>query len=380
MIIIRNQLTESLLQFVRSDFETRRLPHVARGFFAVAGASFNGGNQSAASVYELAMRMASGPGGMAAPVAGGTLTINGVSLGSYDYVVKNGPITLASFTNSDWFTATADSRSAFIVVKGDLTINGGVTFQPSNRKLFTVIYVTGALVINGSISMTARGANHSASGSNLTAGAILIAAGTHGGETNPTIAATGTSGAASVVNSDGAIPTGGSAATSGSTTTPYKTQGGASGSSWGATGTSASGAGADGTAYGGGPGGGAAEYSSSGGGGNSRGGAGGAGNNGGLGNGAGGGAGNPGGAGSGGSGVNGSDGTGGVVIVLTEASVSGSGSIVAQGSSGGGGEVGGASSGGGCVVCFHRGSFSSVSLSATSPSTGGNGSQVHFSL
>jgi hypothetical protein len=112
------------------------------------------------------------------PTAGGTQTINSVSIGSYDYVVKRGDTTLSSFTYSDYFTNTNDSRSSILVFNGNLTVNSGVTIVPRNRKLFTCIYVNGNLTVNGSIEMTLRGANHSsASGSNISSGNIKIAPG-----------------------------------------------------------------------------------------------------------------------------------------------------------------------------------------------------------
>jgi hypothetical protein len=123
----------------------------------------------------------------AAAQAGGTLTINSQPLGSYDYTFYNGPKTVSSFSNSDFFTSTEDSRSALIYVNGNLTIDACQVFKPSNRKLFTAIYVRGDLTVNGTISMgydnggaTGKGANHSPSGSPRTALAIkLIAPGTY---------------------------------------------------------------------------------------------------------------------------------------------------------------------------------------------------------
>ena len=111
------------------------------------------------------------------PTAGGTQTINSVSLGSYDFVRKSGG-TLSSFTYSDYFTGTNDSRSSVIVFDGNLTIDSGVTIVPRNRKLFTCIYVNGNLTLNGDVEMTLRGANHSSgSGSNIASSAIKIAPG-----------------------------------------------------------------------------------------------------------------------------------------------------------------------------------------------------------
>ena len=79
-------------------------------------------------------------------------------------------------------------------MNGNLTINSGQTFIPSVRKLFTVLYVTGNLVVNGSISMTGRGANHSGTGSSggaTTAVDIRIGTGTFSAVVNPQIPAAG---------------------------------------------------------------------------------------------------------------------------------------------------------------------------------------------
>ena len=126
--------------------------------------------------------------------AGGTETINSVSLGSYDYTFYKSSQTVSSFTNSDWFTSTADSRSALIYINGDLTINGSVTFIPSNRKLFTAIYVNGNLTVNGTLSMSARGSNHGSvpvSSGNIK----LIAPGTYSAVPDPQIPSSGGAGA-----------------------------------------------------------------------------------------------------------------------------------------------------------------------------------------
>ena len=77
--------------------------------------------------------------------SGGTMTLNSVSLGSYDYTYIGGDENITSFSNGNYFTSTADSRSALIYVDGDLTIASGQNFIPSNRKLFTAIYVKGNL-------------------------------------------------------------------------------------------------------------------------------------------------------------------------------------------------------------------------------------------
>ena len=101
---------------------------------------------------------------VATPTAGGTMTVNGQSVASYDFVAKNGNQTISSYNNANWFTGTNDTRSALIYVNGNLTINAGQTLIPSQRKLFTAIYVNGNLTINGAISMSNVGSNHNGTG------------------------------------------------------------------------------------------------------------------------------------------------------------------------------------------------------------------------
>lgn len=261
------------------------------------------------------------------PTAGGTLTVNSVSLHSFDVVVKNGNQTVSSFVSADWFTSTADSRSAFVIVRGNLTIDSGQIFIPSARKLFVCIYVTGNLTVNGTIAMTGRGANHSATGSNLAAGNIRIATGTFSAVVNPQVSSAGAAGGSSPGNS--------SAGNVGGTGTAGQTGGGGTG---GNARSAANGnqAGAAGTSFSGGPGSGAMIDSA----GSTTGVAasadGAKGGNGGPASSvaAGAGAGNPGGTGVN-SGANGTDGTGGTLICLCEGTYSGSGTVEASGTAGG---------------------------------------------
>jgi len=370
-------------------------------------ANFSGGNGSAGSLHDFAKSivvLGSAPGifkltdvytnikantwvnktiSSVSPTSGGTLTINSLSLGSYDYTIKQGSQTVSSFTNSDWFTTTEDSRSAFIYVNGDLTINSGQTFIPTNRKLFTCIYVNGNLTVNGTISMTGRGANHSSSGSNLTKQNIkLIASGTYSGVTDPQVPASGGAGAAgnSVVNASRT----GNAGTAG---TAGGTGGGGSGGSRSNSGNSSTtGTGAGGTSFSGGSGSGAswgnnvatspnAEED---------GGAGGAGGTAEQSSGVFGGAGNPVGSANGtGSGDQSTDsGTGGVLIIYCTGTFSGTGAIEAKGMKGGWrvgytssdgsrGTGGGGGSGGGSINIFYGTDSSSITPSA-SGGAGGN--------
>jgi len=343
---------------------------------------FPGGNQSFGSVLEFCQELAKYAPTIG-PQAGGTLTLNGAAVGSYDYVIKEGPITVSSFVEAEWFTSTADSRSAFVVVKGDLTISAGQTLRPANRKLFVAIYVTGNLSVAGSISMSQRGANHSAAGSNIAAAAIRIATGTFSAVLNPQIPALGGAGAPAVSSTVQVPGTTGTAGTAGGTG-----GGGSGGVSAGNGGTGTSGAGAAGTSFSGGPAGGgirASGASLAADNGDANGGAGGDGANNQGGQGAGGGAGNPGGAGSG-TGVSGSSGTGGALVIIVVGQLSGAGTIAANGANGGslsgGTGGGGAGSGGGSVTILYGVDASTITPAANGGAggagsggggTGGNG-------
>lgn len=337
------------------------------GYFAAAyeaPSGFSGGNIAYASLYEAAQAMAA-YSASSVPTAGGTLTINGISLGSYDFCVKQGAQTLSAFTAADWFTTTEDSRGAFIVVNGALTINSGITVIPSVRKLFVVVYCTGNLTLNGAVSMSLRGANHSGTGSSggaTAAAAVRIATGTFSGRSNPTILAAGGSGGAAVTSSaaGNAGQSAGSNLSTGGGGSGAKSFNNSANPSWG------SGAGAAGTSFSGGAGGGSfTDYGQT-----ATGPAGAGGANGGAGgSGVGGvsGVGNP--SPSGGTGVD--NGTGGVLIVISGAAVTGSGSLSANGGTQtstsfspapNSGVCGGASGGG--LVCLMGKSISGPSLSA----------------
>lgn len=305
------------------------------------------------------------------PTAGGTLTINGVPLGRYDYTVKPTSQISAGYLQTDWFTNTQDTRSAWILVNGDLTINQGAVLIPPVRKLFTVVYVTGVFLISGVVSMTARGANHSGTGSSggFTApGNIRLGSGTFSSITNPFIPAAGGGGA-------------GPRASTGQTSGTAGANGGTGGGGGGAWRNNAGivGAGSAGTCFSGGSGSGTVFNSGPTGIGSQN-----AGINGGAGSaGAGdqispGGSGNPGGTGfffgTPQSNINGGDGTGGTLIIIAEGSVTGTGGIestgVATGILGG---VSGGSSGGGSITILYNLDGATYQTSAAGGNSGGGG-------
>lgn len=352
-------------------------------FMLAPKAAFPGGNQSHADVLTF-LRVLSRFRSTSGPQAGGTLTINSQALGSYDYVIKRGNQVLDSFSVGDWFTSTQDSRSALIVVVGNLTIDAAVLFTPSVRKLFTALYVTGNLTVNGEISMSRRGANHSASGSNIAALAIRLATGTFSSVVNPNVPAAGAGAGLARSSASANTQVAGQAGSNGS---DGACGGGGSGGVdiAGGGGTGTSGAGAAGTAFSGGAGGGGVHRNggnSTSGSGNANGGAGGAGSSGNTGNlGGGGGAGNPGGNGAAtgtGTGAAGTAGTGGILFIAVEGVYAGSGAISAAGAPGGaafGGGGGGSGGGSVTVLCGQDSSGPTPSALGGAGGQGGNGAQ-----
>lgn len=288
------------------------------------------------------------------PTGLGALTINGQAVGNHEVVVK-GESVVSSFTASDWFTSTEDTTSSWVIVKGDLEIEASNIFTPAVRKLFTVVYVSGNLIVDGAITMTARGANHSGAGSSggFTAPVnIRVATGTYSAVVNPQIPATGGSAGTGRSGNNGIAGGNGSS-------------GGSGGGGSGAADTNPGGNGASGTCFSGGGGGGGSVASATGGNADANGGAGGAAaQTGGAENvDTGGGAGNPGGINAAFSNRNGAHGTGGTLIIICEGSISGSGTISANGVTNISAvqpNIPGGSSGGGSANVFYRGASSIV--------------------
>lgn len=298
------------------------------------------------------------------------LTINGLNVGPYHYT-RRGSTVIDPFDSAAWFHPDND-LSAWIAIKGNLTIPVGVTVQPDPRKLFTVVVVSGDLTNNGALSVSQRGANHSASGSNIAAGNLRIATGTFSSVSNPQVPSTGGGGASSRCfsgsgNQSGNGFSGGNGSNGG-------TGGGGSGASRKTTSvatTVCSGAGAAGRSFGGGAAGGGISQGATQTGepAEANGGKGGEGNS----DATGGGAGNPGGAAGHHSTEPGGNGTGGVLIVVCFGVISGSGSVVANGAPGGhgGAGAGGAGAGAGSITILYGTDSSSWTLQAAGGSGGG---------
>jgi hypothetical protein len=334
--------------------------------------NFKGGDFSSDSILQACMRMNTAT--MSTPTAlyGGQLYINSQSLGYYDYCIRKGEVTIDSTTDmTTLFTTNQDNYSSFIVVDGNLTINSG-TLIPAVRKLFTTIYVTGDLLISGTISMKARGSNHSGSGSSLgavTATAIRIATGTFSSISNPEIPSAGGVGGSQKARTT----TGNSSGNDGTAGSAGGTGGGGSGAVRSAADASLhSGAGAAGTSFSGGASGASAYGSTSGGD---------AGINGGRGgddaaNRCNPGTGNPHGTET--DGTDGQDGTGGVLIIICAGVLSGSGIITAGGVRGAqdqadGNWTGSGGSGGGSITVMYGTDSSSITPTATGGAGGTSG-------
>jgi hypothetical protein len=289
--------------------------------------------------------------------------------GSDGPMITSGNVSLASVQDGD------------VVVKQytNLTINAGHTLTTQTRCRGLVIYVNGDCTINGTLSMTARGANVNPTlansipatgirlarfkfGANETLSASDLGGTGAGGVGSQwraaeagqlgiagngriyTIAREGGAGAIGISNGIGTF-----AGADGLTVANGSGGGGAGG----VTNRGTGGDGGWGTCFSGGSGGGGSANSfvyAKGGNGSSIGGAGGTAIEG-----AGGGAGNPGGVGSG-YGTNGENGTGGLLVLLVRGTltVGPSGAIRSDGSAGG--NVNGGGSGGGRVVILHAGS------------------------
>lgn len=298
----------------------------------------------------------------------------------------DGSVTISSDTS---LTSTSDSDA---IVKNyvNLTIDSGKTLTVSNRNKGLILYVTGNLVVNGTISMSKRGASVDATAAGVSASGLIWRRRTSGGSsTNSgtglltgmgtaainaednqatcssnctlyTVARAGASGAAGVTNA-GQI-----AGAAGSNGTTGQSGGGGSG---GVDATGPSGSGSAGTCFSGGTGGGAmVAAGSSAGNGVANGGAGGKGGNDNGGNpvyGCSGGSGNPGGIRTTAGAYNGTvgqDGTGGLLVIIVKGTVTvgAAGVISADGADGGDGGSpcgGGGATGGGNILILSHGTY-----------------------
>ena len=105
-------------------------------------------------------------------IRSGRLILNNNFAGMYDFAYHNGDLhagsvsnVIASRADSQLFTGNMDTHWALIYINGDLTIDGACEIRPPVRKLGMCIYVTGDCIVNGTVTMSNRGANHSGKGS-----------------------------------------------------------------------------------------------------------------------------------------------------------------------------------------------------------------------
>ena len=182
----------------------------------------------------------------------GSLYLNGNFAGLYDYAYISGNITTDAVDEMNafdhWFTGNQDTHWALVCVDGTFTQGRRSIIKPPVRKLGFVLNVDGAYTLNGIISMTNRGANHSGTGDSHGYTAP-VAIPVNGSITIP--AAGGAGGARASRTTTGTSSNNGGTATNGS-------GGGGSGavSIHGSLTSCISGSGAAGTCFTGGPGGG----------------------------------------------------------------------------------------------------------------------------
>ena len=279
------------------------------------------------------------------------------------------------------FSSSTDGATVYRYY-GNIRINSGHTVTVNNRCRGLVIYCRGDCIINGTLSMTARGCRGSGMNfapnnfdnlfrsfgfDDLTTGSVGGAGGS-----GRHVRGTNRNGYPGQVGINGTCGGGGGGrACSGGSGSRYAT----------------SGNGSAGTTWSGGAGGGGADsnrsYTVNGGHGETNGGAGGNGHarSGGIARNAGGGAGNPGGirscSGSCGNATHGQSGTGGLLILIVRNILVINGNIQSNGSNGGDGRAGGGSSGGGSItLCYGAKYINNGTVSAaggSSVSGGGAG-------
>jgi hypothetical protein len=332
---------------------------------------------SAPSILAFARQLLAGDCAIQSPIFGGPLCINDARVGGYEYAIRPGETVDAEWDESLYFGENEDAVSAWVLFKGSATIEG--VFRPSRRKLFTVVYVAGDLVLNGCISMSARGARHT----RTPPVDIRLYEGTLSECKNPSVPAFGGCGGAA-------------RSTFGSSAGAAGCNGGSGGGGGGMYGRGGGcgtvGAGSGGTCFSGGSGSGSMcmeEGAGASGEGRAFGGEGGDGAavEGGTGC---GGAGNPGGRGFSGieedSDLRGGEGTGGTLIVIVEGAIITNTDpvkrFIAEGVNGASyGALYGGGSGGGSIIVFSKTEQGALPrMSATGGGNGGAGSARHFTL
>jgi len=211
-------------------------------------------------------------------IRSGRMILNGNFAGMYDFVYHDGDLDLSQQTQMGGshlenllFSGNQDTHWALIYINGDLTVDAAVQIKPNVRKLGMCIYVAGDCIVDGLVSMTNRGANHSGKG---TSGGytVPVAIPLNGTLTIPATGGAGGARAGPTVRTAGSgtwLYNNGAAAGGSSTGTYCGSGGGASGAASHYDGTTNggvySGKGGDGTCFSGGSGGaGILEYNANG--------------------------------------------------------------------------------------------------------------------
>jgi len=103
-------------------------------------------------------------------IRSGRMILNGNFAGMYDFAYIDGNWSphceTHPFSKMDamLFSDKQDTHWALIYVNGDLELDGDLIIRPPCRKLGMCIYVSGDFALNGVVSMTDKGANHSGTG------------------------------------------------------------------------------------------------------------------------------------------------------------------------------------------------------------------------
>ena len=196
-------------------------------------------------------------------IKSGRMYLNKKFAGMYDFAYFDGNVDLNNTENSGsvfdamFFTGNQDTHWALIYINGNLELDYPNIIRPPVRKLGMCIYTTGNMILNGIVSMTNRGANHSGKGTSHGYTAAL-AIPLNGTLSIPAVGGAGggraTSGSGSQGTGAGNYTNAGTAAGGSGTGTYCGSGGGASGSATVAVNgtTVQSGAGSDGSCFSGG--------------------------------------------------------------------------------------------------------------------------------
>ncbi len=293
-----------------------------------------------------------------------SITVTGAT--TFTFSKTNADVAETAEVNAD---ATCCKWDGPAIVKNytDLTIDNGATVTPAARCKGLVVYATGNVTINGTLTMTRRGAAAAGDDCSLQLFSPYVLDANNRVINTFAIPAAGANGATALTASSGGSVTG----VSGAAGTNGQTGGGGAGAAYGGGGSVVAGNGAAGTSYSGGSAGSGANQSGN----NGEAGA----ANGGKGgdskyDGGSAGAGNPAGAATYGTAAQ--NGTGGLLIAFVKGDldIGATGLVSADGADGGGGTTsGGGATGGGSVNLFYAGAYTNSGTVRANGGTGGSG-------